>query len=125
MIYGIGVDIVAVAEIADAVEQYGDKYLNRVFTSDEIQYCEESTIKYQRYAARLAAKEAAMKALSTGWGSGVQPRDFEILNEQSGQPLLLVHGEADRLLQNLGITKRWISLAHVPDYAIAQVIFEQ
>lgn len=125
MIYGIGVDIVAVADIVDSIEQYGNKFLNRVFTSDEIQYCDESTIKYQRYAARLAAKEAAMKALSTGWGDGVQPRDFEVLSEQSGKPILLAHGEAERLLQGLGITKRWVSLAHVPDYGIAQVIFEQ
>ena len=125
MIYGIGVDIVAVAEIVESIEQYGDKYLNRVFTSDEIRYCEESTIKYQRYAARWAAKEAAMKALSTGWDGGLQPQDFEVSNEQSGQPLLLVCGEAERLLQDLGIIGRWISLAHVPDYAIAQVIFEQ
>lgn len=125
MIYGIGIDIVAVADIADSIQQYGDKFLKRVFTYDEIRYCDESTIKYQRYAARLAAKEAAMKALSTGWGDEVQPCDFEVSSEQSGQPILLVHGKAERLLQGLGIAKRWISLSHIPDYGIAQVIFEQ
>jgi holo-[acyl-carrier protein] synthase len=125
MIYGIGIDIVPVAEIAASIEEDGAGFLNRVFTPNEIQYCDDASIRYQRYAARFAAKEAAMKALSTGWDVGVEPQDFEVLNEQSGQPVLLVHGEAERLLENLGVTKKWVSLAHGPDYAIAHVIFEQ
>ena len=66
-----------------------------------------------------------MKALSTGWDVGVEPQDFEVLNEHSGQPILLIHGEAKRLLESLGVVKKWVSLAHVRDYAIAQVIFEK
>lgn len=125
MIYGVGVDIVEVAQIDDSIKKYGDKFLNRVFTPNEIQYCSEATIPDQRYAGRFAAKEAAMKALSTGWGADIQPKNFEVVNEQSGQPVLLVHGAAGQLLFELGITKKWISLTHAPDYAIAQVIFEQ
>lgn len=125
MIYGVGIDIVEVAAIDDSIKKYGDKFLNRVFTPKEIQYCREATIPNQRYAGRFAAKEAAMKALSTGWDAGIQPKNFEVVNEQSGQPILIVHGTAEQLLFELGITKKRISLTHVPDYAIAQVIFEQ
>jgi holo-[acyl-carrier protein] synthase len=125
MIYGIGVDIVEVAKVASSIHDYGDTYLNRMFTPKEIQYCNETSNPIERYAARIAAKEAAMKALSTGWDAGVQWHDFEILNEESGQPILLVHGTAKRLLTELVISKYWVSLSHVPDYAIAQVIFEK
>lgn len=125
MICGIGIDIVCVAEIAASIEESGNEFLHRVFTPNEIQYCEDATIRYQRYAARFAAKEAAMKALSTGWDVGVEPHDFEVLNEPSGQPILLIHGEAKRLLEKFGVVKKWVSLAHLPDYAIAQVIFEK
>ena len=125
MICGIGIDIVCVAEIAASIEEDGDEFLHRVFTPNEIQYCDESTIRYQRYAARFAAKEAAMKALSTGWDSGIDPQDIEVLNEQSGQPILLIQGETNQWLENLGVVKKWVSLTHGPDYAIAQVIFEK
>jgi holo-[acyl-carrier protein] synthase len=124
MIFGIGIDIVEVAKIASSINDYGDTYLKRIFTLREIQYCSEAAISIQRYAARVAAKEAAMKALSTGWDGGVQPRDFEVSNEPSGQPILLAHGVAERLLHEHGISKSWISIAHIPEYAIAQVIFE-
>jgi holo-[acyl-carrier protein] synthase len=125
MIYGIGVDIVEVAKVASSIHDYGDTYLSRMFTPKEIRYCNETAKPIQRYAARIAAKEAAMKALSTGWDAGVQWHHFEILNEESGQPVLLVHGAAKRLLTELVISKYWVSLSHVPDYAIAQVIFEK
>lgn len=125
MISGVGVDIVQVAAIAESIEHYGKEYLERVFTQGEIAYCDSVPSAMQRYAARVAAKEAAMKALATGWDSGVEWLDFEVINETSGEPKLHAHGRAAELLQKRGINRMWVSLSHRPDYAIAQVIFEQ
>jgi holo-[acyl-carrier protein] synthase len=125
MISGVGVDIVQVAAIAESIEHYGKQYLERVFTQGEIAYCDSVPASMQRYAARVAAKEAAMKALATGWDSGVEWLDFEVINETSGEPKLHAHGRAAELLQKRGINRMWVSLSHRPDYAIAQVIFEQ
>lgn len=125
MISGVGVDIVQVAAIAESIEHYGKEYLERVFTQGEIAYCDSVPSSMQRYAARVAAKEAAMKALATGWDSGVEWLDFEVINETSGEPKLHAHGRAAELLQKRGINRMWVSLSHRPDYAIAQVIFEQ
>jgi holo-[acyl-carrier protein] synthase len=125
MISGIGVDIVDVAAIADSIKNYGDRYLERVFTRREIEYCNAVPTSTQRYAARVAAKEAAMKALATGWESGVEWLDFEIANESSGEPRLRVNGVAAQLLKEKGIYKTWVTLSHGPEFAVAQVVFEK
>jgi holo-[acyl-carrier protein] synthase len=125
MICGIGVDIVDVATFAECVSESGDDYLKRVFTSREIAYCDSVADSMESYAARLAAKEASMKALSTGWDRGVDWHDFEVLNEPTGQPTLYAHGKAAEFLKELTITKMWVSLSHIRGYAIAQVVFER
>lgn len=125
MISGIGIDLVHVASVAESIQHYGEQYLERVFTRAEIAYCGSVPSSMQRYAGRVAAKEAAMKALATGWDSGVEWLDFEVTNELSGKPRLRVHGVAAEMLRKKGISRMWVSLAHRPEYAIAQVIFEQ
>lgn len=124
MISGIGIDIVDVAKVANSIQEYGNRYLQKLFTLQEIEYCNAAPIKAQRYAARIAAKEAAMKALATGWDEGVDWLDFEVINELSGQPTLRVQGAAAQLLKDRGIAKIWVSLSHLPEYAIAQVVLE-
>jgi holo-[acyl-carrier protein] synthase len=124
MICGIGIDIVEVARVKESIDEYGQRYLEKMFTPGEIRYCHDVPISTQRYAARLAAKEAAMKALGTGW-DGVDWKDFEVLNEDSGQPRLLVHGRAAELLKERSISRTWVSLSHDPTYTIAQVVFER
>jgi holo-[acyl-carrier protein] synthase len=125
MISGVGIDIVQVASIAESIREYGKEYLERMFTQAEIAYCDSVPSSAQRYAARIAAKEAAMKALATGWDSGVEWLDFEIVNRASGEPTLRVHGRAAEILQEKGVCRMWISLSHRPEYAIAQVVLEQ
>lgn len=125
MIAGIGVDIVNVAVIEDSISTYGDRYLERVFTTEEIEYCRSGANSSQRFAARVAAKEAAMKALGTGWESGVEWLSFEVKSEPSGRPILLLRGEAAEIAEQRGINHTWISLAHNPAYAIAEVVLEQ
>lgn len=123
MICGIGIDIQDVVAFAECVAESGDDYLKRVFTPDEIAYCDATSNAMETYAVRFAAKEAAMKALSTGW-DGVDWHDFEILNEASGQPTLLLRGNAAKITAERGITKTWVSLSHVRNYAVAQVVLE-
>lgn len=125
MICGIGIDIVEIVTLAECIKESGDDYIKRIFTPAEIEYCDQVTNSMESYAARLAAKEAGMKALATGWDQGVDWHDFEIVNEASGQPIMFVHGKAAELIKERAVSSIWVSLSHVPGYAIAQVIFER
>jgi holo-[acyl-carrier protein] synthase len=125
MIEGIGVDIVEVAGVESAISNYGEPYLQRLFTAREIEYCRTGANSAQRYAARIAAKEAAMKALGTGWDSGVEWLNFEVVNAQSGRPFLMMNGAAADLAAERHITQSWVSMAHLTAYAIAEVILER
>ena len=125
MICGIGVDIADVVKMGESIRRYGERYLNKVFTPGEIEYCRDVPIAIQRYAARFAAKEAAMKALSTGCTEEISWKNFEVVNEPSGQPTLRAHGRALELLIELHISRTWLSLTHNPEYAIAYVVFER
>ena len=87
MIVGTGIDIAEVPRIAASIERFGRRFLERVFTPDEIRYCESKANKAERYAGRFAAKEAAMKAIGTGWSRGVTWQDVEVRRVPgSGRP---------------------------------------
>ncbi len=119
MIYGIGNDIVAVKRIAQLIKQAA--FLKKIYTSAEINYCEQKLNKAESYAARFAGKEAFMKALGTGWGQGICFVDIEILPNEAGQPILhLANIAKDTCVQ----MHCHISLSHEKDYAIASVILE-
>ena len=124
MIVGLGVDIAEVPRIRAAIEKRGQAFLRRVFTSGEIAYCERFKNKFERFAGRFAAKEAAMKALGTGWGRGVRWVDLEVVREQSGRPTLAITGEAGKIASQLGVKHIAVSITHTADQAFAQVIFE-
>lgn len=124
MIIGMGVDITEVGRIRGAIERYGEVFLRRVYTEREREYCERFKNKYERYAGRFAAKEAAMKALGTGWRRGVRWVDLEVVREASGRPTLEITGEAAEIAQQLGVTSVALSITHTEAQALAQVIFE-
>lgn len=124
MIVGTGIDIAEVPRIAQAIDRYGDRFLHRIFTEGEIQYCESKANRVERYAARFAAKEAAMKALGTGWNHGVRWRDVEVRRESGGRPTLAFHGKAAEFASKLGAVHVALSLSHTASEAIAQVILE-
>ena len=124
MIVGLGVDITEIDRIAQAVARHGQPFLDRVFTPGEIAYCEKHKKKFERYAARFAAKEATMKALGTGWRNGVRWVDLEVAREPSGKPTLKLHGRARELADQLGVKHISVSLTHSGNTALAQVIFE-
>lgn len=125
MIVGTGIDIAEVPRIAQAINRYGDRFLRRIFTEGEIQYCESKANRVERYAARFAAKEAAMKALGTGWNHGVRWRDVEVCREPGGRPTIAFHGKAAEFASKLGTVHMALSLSHTASEAIAQVILER
>ena len=102
MIVGTGVDLAEVPRIKASIERYGERFIERIYTPAEIAYVERKANKYERYAARFAAKEAGMKAIGTGWRRGVRWQDFEVANLPSGKPTLRLHGMAARYAQKAG-----------------------
>jgi holo-[acyl-carrier protein] synthase len=124
MIVGTGIDLAEVARIRAAIERFGDKFLHRVYTVTERAYVERKANRFERYAARFAAKEAGMKALGTGWRSGVGWHDFEVSNLPSGRPTLRLHGVAKRIAEELGVREISLSLTHTTENGMAFVIFQ-
>src|ERR1700739_1199486 len=124
LIVGLGVDIAEVPRIQAAIERHGQPFLRRVFTLNEIEYCERFKNKFERYAGRFAAKEAAMKALGTGWRRGVRGVALEVVRQQSGRPTMALAGEAAKIAAALGVRRISISITHTESQALAHVIFE-
>jgi holo-[acyl-carrier protein] synthase len=124
MIVGTGIDIAEVHRIGEAMERFGARFLHRVFTEGERRYCDSKANRVERYAARFAAKEAAMKALGTGWSRGVRWRDIEVCRQLGGRPTISFHGKAGEVASKLGAVHVALSLSHTADQAIAQVILE-
>ena len=122
MIVGTGVDLTEVPRIRASIERFGAKFIERIYTPAEIAYVERKANKYERYAARFAAKEAGMKAIGTGWRGGITWRDFEVANLPSGKPTLRFYGVAASMAEALGVRSVALSLSHTADLAMAQVI---
>ena len=125
MIVGSGIDLAEVDRIRKAIERFGRRFIERVFTPAEIAYVERrSTTRFQRYAGRFAAKEAGMKAIGTGWRRGVRWQDFEVANLPSGKPTLKLHGQAAQVAERLGVKQVTLSITHTADTGMAMVILE-
>ena len=124
MIVGTGIDIAEVPRIQLAIERFGQRFLERIFTEGEMNYCDSKANRVERYAARFAAKEAAMKALGTGWNHGVRWRDCEVVRMPGGRPTIAFHGRAGEFAVKLGVKNAALSISHTEEQAIAQVILE-
>ena len=124
MIVGIGTDLAEVDRIQASVERYGARFVERIYTPAEIAYVESKANRFERYAARFAAKEAGMKAIGTGWRRGVRWQDFEVANLRSGKPTLALHGVAAHVAEQLGVRSIALSLTHTAAMAMAVVILE-
>ena len=114
-----GVDIIEIDRVKESIEQLGDKFLNRVFTDKEIEYCESrKNQKYQHYAARFAAKESAFKAVSGQIDDkyNVCWKDFEVTNDEQGRPSIKLVGIDEKSIENIDI-----SISHCKKYAVANV----
>lgn len=125
MILGTGVDLCEVDRIQKAIESsYGKRFVERVYTPLEIAYTESKANKWERYAARFAAKEAGMKALGTGWRDGLGWHDLEVANLASGRPTLRLYRKAAEIAAKLGVTNISLSLTHTAQQGMALVILE-
>lgn len=123
MIYGIGIDVVHVPRIKEIVERWGDRFLGRVFTEDEISYCKKKRNPYPSFAVRFAAKEAFIKAI--GAATSLSLTDVRIVNSDSGKPSLEFSGNISVHIKNENITATHVSLSHDHEYAIALVLLEK
>jgi holo-[acyl-carrier protein] synthase len=124
MIVGTGIDIAEVPRIAASIQRFGRRFTERVFTPDEIRYCESKANKAERYAARFAAKEAGMKAIGTGWRHGVTWQDIEVKRAPGGRPVLSFTGRAAEFFEKLGATRAHLSITHTAEYGMAYVVLE-
>ena len=124
MIVGHGVDLVEIGRIARSIDEHGERFLERVFTTRERDDAGEGPKRIEKLAARFAAKEAALKAIGTGWSRGIAWTDIETASEFSGKPTLRVGGVAGDIARDLGGARWHLSLSHTATHAIASVILE-
>jgi holo-[acyl-carrier protein] synthase len=124
MILGTGTDLMEIARMAQSIERFGDRFVQRVFTPSEIAYCQRKKNAAESFAARFAAKEAGAKALGTGISQGVSWLELEVAREASGKPLLQLTGRAAERARVLGVNHISLSLTHSRDLALAVVIME-
>jgi holo-[acyl-carrier protein] synthase len=124
MIYGIGIDMVEICRIDKALKRWGDRFLKRVFTPSEIEYCHQKTHAASRLALRFAAKEAFSKALGLGFRNGLRMRDIEVVRAATGPPHLSLYRTAKELCQRHGVKNSFLSLTDDGLYAVAVVILE-
>ena len=124
MIVGTGVDIMETSRVEVALQKHGERFARRVCTPAEIAYCEKFKNSAERFAARFAAKEAAFKALWTGWSQGVRWVDVEITHAESGKPELILRGQAEEIARRLGVVRTAVSISHAGRFVVAQVLFE-
>jgi holo-[acyl-carrier protein] synthase len=125
VIVSIGIDIIEVARVREVLLRT-PRFAERVFTAAERSYCDSrGVVAPQHYAARFAAKEAALKALQTGWRGGIGWQDVEIASHESGAPYLIFRGPVKELFENTGATAAHLSMSHTSEHAIAQVILER
>lgn len=124
MILGSGIDMVEIARIRQALERFGQRFLDRVFTSAEQAYCMQKRNAAESLAARFAAKEAAAKALGTGISRGVTWLEIEVVREPGGRPAVLFHGRAAQFAIRLGVAHTALSITHTSSLSTASVIVE-
>ena len=124
MIVGLGIDVIEVARLAQAVRRHGERFVDRIFTGAERAACDARGDRVLALAARFAAKEACLKALGTGWAEGLGFRDVEVVREENRPPRLVLHQAAARRAEALGVVRSHVSLTHQPGLAAAVVILE-
>ena len=125
MIFGTGIDIIEIKRIQNSLEKYASRFVNKVFTTKEIDYCQSQADPGKHFAARFAVKEAVSKSLGTGISSQIGFKDIEILNQDSGRPIIKMSGRGKDLFKKLKLKSIHISISHERHFAIAQAIVEQ
>ena len=125
VIISIGIDIIEVRRVREVISRT-PRFVERVYTERERAYCDSrGAVAAQHYAARFAAKEAALKALQTGWTGGIAWQDIEVASRDSGAPILIFRGRVRELYKQSGARAAHLSISHTTEHAIAQVILER
>lgn len=124
MIIGIGTDIVSIQRIEKAVERFGERFINKVFTDEEAIVCKGKKDQASHLAARFAAKEAVLKALGTGISNGIGFRDVEVARAQGKRPEIILHGRGKEMAETLGVKDIHISISHDGGIAAAFAVVE-
>ena len=124
MILGIGIDVSRIERIERFLERYGDRFLKRILTPDEQLEIARFKVRAEQVAGRVAVKEAASKALGTGWRQGVHWKNFAVAHEPSGKPKLVCSGRALEIMEQMGVKGTHVSITHDGGVAAAVVIFE-
>ncbi len=122
MIFGIGTDIVRVARMDRNLERYGERFAHRILSDDEMQEFSSAPSRGRFLAKRFAAKEAASKALGSGFRDGLSLKNIAVAHDEKGKPLLSWNGKALELLSQFGIGEGFVSISDEDEYAIAHVI---
>jgi holo-[acyl-carrier protein] synthase len=121
-VLGIGTDIVECLRIAQMIERHGELFIDRVYTTAEIEYCRCRKQATQHFAGRWAAKEAILKAIGTGWRRGISWRDIEVRNESGGKPTVALRGGARDVVEQLGVGEILVTISHCRTHATAFAI---
>jgi len=116
-----GIDIIEIKRIEKLLSTYKN-FARRVYTEDEVKYCQSKRNCFQHYAVRFASKEAVLKAFGTGMRDRMKWTDIETLNEESGKPYINLYGRAKELAMEKNISEIAVSLSHCQDYAVANVL---
>ncbi len=124
MIKGVGVDIVEISKIDVPIKRWGGRFLRRIFTDKEIEYCQSHPAGSIHFAGRFAAKESVLKALGTGWQNGINFKQIQILNGSLGAPGIELFDKARQKAQELGIEKLHLSISHNARHAVSTVVAE-
>ncbi|MEI6093183.1 MAG: holo-ACP synthase [bacterium] len=125
MIFGLGIDIIEVSRIQKEISKKNGGFKTRVFTTNEIDYCESKITKAESYAARFAAKEAFFKAMGSGWSKGFAWTEVEVAKDESGKPYIITHGKVKKFIKQKKISNIQISMSHLKETAIAIVSLEK
>ena len=122
MIYGVGVDLVKIPRIKEAVKRWDRRFLNRIFTPIEQEYSYRQKQPFLHLAGRFAVKEAVLKALGTGLSSGIRWVEIEVVNQPSGKPEVRVSGKVKTLMRQRGVKEIYVSISHDTDYSVGQAV---
>lgn len=123
-VLGIGVDLVENARIQHSLDRFGERFLQRLFTTGEIEYSQSMKYPARHFAARFAAKEAVSKAFGTGIGKAMGWKDIEVRRKPSGEPFVVLEGGAKKLAEERGVSAVWITLSHTENHAMAMIVVE-
>ena len=125
MIFGVGIDLVEIGRIEAILNKWEERFLNRIYSAEEIRYCGQRARPALYFAARFAAKEAFLKAIGLGMAGGVRFRDIETIHDEKGKPILKLAGGASSFLEAHGIRSVHLSISHTNSHATAVVVLER